>query len=81
MPPAVLVSLILGSIYGLLFFLLAGGARRGLWVYWLVGAASFLAGQFVAEYIQFSPITLGDVHVIEGSVFCWLALFVLYNRT
>ena len=80
MPPSLIISLLLGSLYGLLFFLLAGGSRRGLWAYWLVGAAGFLAGQFIAEYVQLTMITLGDVHIVEGSLFCWIALFVLYNR-
>ena len=80
MPPALIISFLLGSLYGLLFFLLSGGTRRALWYYWLVGAIGFLAGQFAAEYIHVSSITLGDVHVIEGSLVCWIALFVLYNR-
>lgn len=80
MPPALIMSLILGSLYGLLFYALIGKSRRSLWVYWLVGALAFLVGQFVGDYIQVSNITLGDVHVIEGSVACWLALFVLYNK-
>jgi hypothetical protein len=80
MPPSVIISLILGSLYGLLFFLLAGGTKRGMWAYWLVGAASFLAGQFIAEYVHLSAIALGDVHVVEGSLVCWVALFILYNR-
>ncbi len=80
MPPSLIVSLLLGSLYGLLFFLLAGGTRRGMWAYWLVGAAGFLLGQFAAEYAPLSSITLGDVHVIEGSLTCWIALFILYNR-
>jgi hypothetical protein len=80
MPPSLILSLVLGSLYGLLFFLLAGGSKRGLWAYWLVGAASFLAGQFLGEYVQVSKITLGDVHVIEASVVCWIALFFLYNK-
>jgi hypothetical protein len=80
MPPALIVSLLLGSLYGLLFFLLAGGAKRGMWAYWLVGALGFLVGQFIAEYVHLSAITLGDVHVIEGSLACWVALFLLYNN-
>jgi hypothetical protein len=80
MPPSLIISLVLGSIYGLLFFILVGGSKRGMWVYWLVGAAGFLAGQFVAEYVRLTKITLGDVHVLEGSLLCWIGLFVLHNK-
>jgi hypothetical protein len=80
MPPALIISVLLGSLYGLIFFLFSGKTRRGFWYYWLVGAIGFLAGQFVAEYVRLSNITLGDVHVIEGSLVCWILLFILYNR-
>jgi hypothetical protein len=80
MPPALIMSLILGSLYGLLFYALAGKSKRSVWSFWLVGALAFLVGQFVGDYITVSSITLGDVHVIEGSVACWVALFVLYNK-
>lgn len=80
MPPALIVSFLLGSIYGLLFFLLARKSKRGFWLFWLVGALGFVLGQFIAEYVHLSQITLGDVHVIEGSLVCWILLFVLYNR-
>ncbi len=80
MPPALIISLLLGSIYGILFFLLAGKTKRSIWSFWFLGAIAFVAGQFVAEYVHLSSITLGDVHVIEGSLICWISLFVLYNR-
>ena len=80
MPPALIVAVILGSIYGLIFFVLAGGTKRGMWAYWLVGAVGFLAGQFLAEYVHLSRVTLGDAHVLEGSLVCWIGLFILYNR-
>ena len=79
MPPALIMSLILGSLYGLLFYALIGKSKHSLWVFALVGALAFLVGQFVGDFIQVTSITLGDVHVVEGSVACWLALFVLYN--
>lgn len=84
MPPALIVSLVLGSLYGLLFYLLSGSSKRHVWYYWLVGAIGFLAGQMIAELIAhvrpLTSITLGDVYVIEGSVVCWIGLFVLHNR-
>ena len=80
MPPALIISVIFGSLYGLLFFILAGGTKRGMWSYWLVGAVGFLAGQFIAEYVHLTSVTLGDVHVLEGSLTCWVALFLLYNN-
>jgi hypothetical protein len=84
MPPALIVCLILGSLYGLVFFLLSGSTKRRVWYYWLVGVAGFLSGQIIAELVaQVRPltnITLGDVYVIEASVVCWIALFLFHNR-
>jgi len=79
-PPALIISLLLGSLYGLLFFLLAGKSKRGFWVFWLIGAVGFIAGQFIAEYVRLTSVMLGDVHVIEGSLVCWVLLFILYNK-
>lgn len=77
MPPVLLISPVLGSLYGLLFFMIVGGRTRRMINYWLVGAAGFLIGQVLAEYIQVSRFTLGDVHVVEGSLLCWAALILL----
>ncbi len=81
MPPELIVSVILGSLYGLIFYLFVGGSRRGMWYYWLVGAVGFLIGQFVAEYARLSDVTLGNVRVVEGSLVCWICLFLVYRRT
>ena len=85
MPPALIVSFVLGSLYGLIFFLLSGLSKRTVWHYWLVGAGAFIIGQMVAELIaRVRPLTdiqLGDVYVIEASVVCWIALFLFHNRT
>jgi hypothetical protein len=80
MPPVLIISPVLGSLYGLLFFMMVGAKQRRMINFWLVGAAGFLLGQFVAEYVQLSHFTLGDVHVVEGSLLCWAALIVLYLR-
>jgi hypothetical protein len=80
MPPALVLAIILGSLYGLIFFLFLGGNRRNFLYYWLVGVLGFLAGQFVAEYVQVSSFMVGDVHIVEASLVCCFALLVLYAR-
>ncbi len=79
MPPTLVMSFVLGSLYGLVFFLLIGARDRSVLYFWLVGALGFLFGQIAGEYIHVVDITLGDVRIVEGSLVCWLLLFILYN--
>lgn len=80
LPPALIVSVLLGSVAAMVFFLLQrGGKRPSLWVFWLVGIAGFLGGQIIGEYVRLVWFSLGDVHVVEGLVTSVLALF-LANR-
>lgn len=77
MPPTLVISMLMGSLYGLVFFLLASG-RNALY-YWGAGVAGFVIGQVLGEYVHVTDIRVGDVHVVEASLVCWGFLFVLYN--
>ena len=80
MPPTLVVTVLLGSLYGLVFFLLAGsGGGRNVFYYWATGAVGCLIGQVIGEYVSVSSARLGDVRLVEASIVCWVFLFALYN--
>ncbi len=78
--PAFALCLLLGSLYGLAFFFLFGRKEGRIIAYWVVGIAAFLAGQLVGAYHPFSPLMLGEIHLVEASIASALGLLVAYWR-
>jgi uncharacterized membrane protein YeaQ/YmgE (transglycosylase-associated protein family) len=76
MPPALALSLVLGSMEGILFHLLWPRQGLGLWLNWLIGAIAFLLSQVLAEYIAVTGVTIGDVHPIEGILLTMVLLLI-----
>ncbi len=74
--PAFVLSLLIASLYAVLFHLVWGKRPREIPLYWLVGLIGFGVGQGIAGLLRWPLLMIGDVHVVEGSVTCWLALFV-----
>jgi hypothetical protein len=67
-PPAFVLSLLIGSLYGLGFFYLFGRKADRLVSCWAMGVIAFLAGQLAGAYHPVASWLLGEVHVVEGSV-------------
>ncbi len=78
MPPALALSLVLGSMEGIIFHLLWPRPGLGLWLNWAIGAVAFLLSQVLAEYVAFTGVTIGDVHPIEG-ILLTLVLLLITN--
>jgi len=76
MPPALALSLVLGSMEGILFYLLWPRQGQGLWLNWVIGAIAFLLSQVLAEYVHFIDLTIGDVHPIEGILITLILLLI-----
>ncbi|MCC7164370.1 MAG: hypothetical protein IT331_17895 [Anaerolineae bacterium] len=74
--PSVVLSFIIASLIGLVFFLLFGRGWLRFVVYWLVALAGFFTGQIISSFLSFSLFPIGSVNVIEGTVTCLIALFV-----
>jgi hypothetical protein len=73
-PPAVVIIAILSIIYGALFHLIKGKGLRDLLMFILFAFLGFLFGQLVGSLLQLSVFKLGQVHVVEGTIFAWLAM-------
>jgi hypothetical protein len=78
MPPSVVLSCLLGSIYGLLGHAFAGQRWRQLPVYWLGGILGFFGGYALAALGGGGVVALGSVPLLESSLGSGLALAFLW---
>jgi hypothetical protein len=74
--PALILSLLLASVYAALFYLWQGRGLRDLLFFWLASLVGFASGQVVGQMLGILPWTIGQVHVIEGTVLALLFLFI-----
>ena len=74
MSPSVVLSLLLGSLYGLLCHAFVGRHWRQLPVYWLVGVLGFFAGYAAAVLGGIEIARLGTVPLLEATLGSILAL-------
>lgn len=68
MPPYLLLSLLLGTIYGTLFYLWRGKNFRDLLIFLLAGVVGFFLGQGAGNLLGFNVGLIGPLHVIETTV-------------
>lgn len=73
-PPALLISAILATVYGLVLFVWRGHGARDLVYFWLASAAGFAVGQAAGQMLELAPWTIGQVHVVEGTLLALLFL-------
>jgi len=74
--PALLLSLVIALIYAALFHLWQGRTLRDLGVFALAAVVGFAAGQGVGRLTHLEWLAVGQVHMVEGSLFSWIALFI-----
>jgi uncharacterized membrane-anchored protein len=77
-PPALLTALVLASVYAVLFYLVLGRSLRDLLFYWLASVVGFVTGQLVGQFLDVSPLTIGQVRVVEATLVA--ILFLLLAR-
>jgi hypothetical protein len=75
-PPALVLSLVLASIYAAGFHLWLGRNLRDLIFFWLAAVVGFASGQVVGQFLDLVPWTLGEVHIIEATVLAFLFLII-----
>jgi uncharacterized membrane protein YeaQ/YmgE (transglycosylase-associated protein family) len=66
--PHLLLSVLLGGIYGLVFHLWQGKTMRDLVIYFLTGIIGSLLGQLVGNLLNFNLFLVGPLHVIEATL-------------
>jgi uncharacterized membrane protein YeaQ/YmgE (transglycosylase-associated protein family) len=76
MPPYLLLSLILGGIYGTIFHLWRGKSVKDLVIYLITGIIGFIIGQALGNLLGLKIFLIGPLHIIEATVISWISLFV-----
>jgi len=74
--PSLAFLFLLASIYTVLFHLLWGRGMRELVLFFVAAVIGFTVGQLVAEALGLSFLTIGPLHLIEGTIGSWMGLFI-----
>ena len=74
--PALILSLVLATVYAAAFHLWQGHSLRDLLFYWLAAVVGFASGQLAGYLSDFVPWTIGQVHIIEATLVAFLFLFI-----
>jgi hypothetical protein len=70
------MSLVLATLYGVVFYLILGRRLRDLWFFWLAAVVGFASGQLVGNLLDIVPLTVGQVRIIEASAVSLLFLLL-----
>ena len=76
-PPAIILSAVIGGIYGALFYLWKGKIWSDLAMFVIVAILGFFVGQLTAFLLQLDVLKVGQVHLIEGTLFAWLFMLAI----
>jgi hypothetical protein len=81
LPPALLLGLILSAAYAALLHVWKGRGLRDLLLYQVASGGGFAVGQLLGVLLQIPLPRIGQLHVVEASLFAWLALIGLRELT
>jgi hypothetical protein len=76
MPPSLLLSSLIASVYAALFHLWRGRSFRELPLYLGAAVAGFGLGQLAGDLIGLDALMIGPLHVVEASLASWGLLFI-----
>jgi len=74
--PAILVCAVLASLWAAMFHTLFSRKLADLILYWFVGLIGFGVGQALASILDYRLLMVGQVHILEGTLACWIAMLV-----
>ena len=80
-PPALLLSVLLCVAYAGLLHLWKGSSLRDLLLYLMASAVGFAVGHLLGLLLQMPLPRIGHVHVVEATIFAWLALIGVRELT
>ncbi len=76
LPPALLLGFIFVAASAAVFHLWGGRSLRDLFAYLLAAGIGFGLGQLAGTFLQLPLPKIGGLHLLEGAIVAWLALFV-----
>ena len=74
--PVFLISSTLATMWASIFQLLFGRRLSDLILYWFIALIGFAVGQAMAETLVLEWLLVGQVHIVEGTLSCWIAMLV-----
>lgn len=74
--PAIILSLIIASLYAGLFHFVFAQKASDILRYWLAAIIGFLLGAAIGLLVPWSLLVIGDIHLLEGTLACTPALFL-----
>ncbi len=74
--PALLLGSTIATVWAALFHLLLGKRALDILLFWAAGIVGFAVGQLLSDALGLHWLFLGQVHVIQGTLFCWLAMCI-----
>jgi hypothetical protein len=76
-PPALVLIAVIAVIYGALFYLWKGRGWTELGLFMLAAMVGFWVGQLVALLLNLDVLKVGQIHLIEGTIFAWLFMLAI----
>ncbi len=77
MSPYLVLAVLLGGVYGVLFHLWWGKTPRDLIIYFLVGISGFFLGQVVGALLGLNLFLIGPLYIVEATLGSWFCLFLI----
>lgn len=74
--PALVLSIVMASAYGALFHVWKGETAKDLLIYLVAGLVGFGLGQLMGNTLGLGIFMIGQIHVVEATLICWLILFI-----
>lgn len=74
--PALFASLVLASVYAVVFHLWRGKGLRDLFFFWLAAVVGFVAGHLAGYLLHINPWTIGQIHIAEATIVAFLFLIL-----
>jgi hypothetical protein len=74
--PALLLGMIIATLYGAAFHLWRGGSFGRLVMYILVAWFGFWAGQLIAQKMGWNFLSVGPLHLGLATLFCFVCLLL-----
>jgi hypothetical protein len=76
--PVFLVISALATLWAALFHLLLGKRLFDLVLYWFISLIGLAVGQAMANGIGLHWMMVGQVHLVETTLACWIAMLVAH---
>ena len=74
--PALLLSLVVATLYAAAFHLLRGRSGKQLLITWVAALVGFGAGQVLATLLSLGDPLIGELHLLTASATSWLFMFL-----